>query len=261
MTELCADLDEFFDGELAADQAERFRNHLATCERCERVLDGRMQEHIAARVPIARPEPLAAPGLTATSWAAPVEAPAPVVSAATAPAAACAAAPGGPARTRRFRRAVAYASPLLAAAAAYALWFSDHSEPELEMAVDTDRAPVRDRAERTTEPSGITTAHAGEVVRSTVRGPHHRAIRVYADEHSLVAGEHSLIAACPGATGCRDDGSELTLELKLNARRKYIIVALGSSDPLPALGLTLDQTRVAARRGGIEIKLQHVEVE
>lgn len=43
----CAALDRFFDGELSADRADAFRDHLAACERCQRVLHGRMQEHSA----------------------------------------------------------------------------------------------------------------------------------------------------------------------------------------------------------------------
>jgi len=44
----CAELDSFFDGELGEAEAAAFRDHLATCERCQRVLSGRMQESVAA---------------------------------------------------------------------------------------------------------------------------------------------------------------------------------------------------------------------
>ena len=44
MTLPCSHLDEFFDGELAAEAAATFRAHLATCDRCQRQLSGRMQE-------------------------------------------------------------------------------------------------------------------------------------------------------------------------------------------------------------------------
>jgi hypothetical protein len=40
----CADLDPFFDGELAAGEATAFRAHLADCARCQAVLHGRMHE-------------------------------------------------------------------------------------------------------------------------------------------------------------------------------------------------------------------------
>lgn len=44
----CARLDAFFDEELLVEQAGRFRDHLAACDRCQRVLHGRMQESVAA---------------------------------------------------------------------------------------------------------------------------------------------------------------------------------------------------------------------
>lgn len=44
----CSSLDAFFDAELYPDEADAFRVHLATCERCQRVLHGRMQEQVAA---------------------------------------------------------------------------------------------------------------------------------------------------------------------------------------------------------------------
>lgn len=40
----CADLDSFFDGELGAEHAARFRDHLGGCALCQRVLHGRIQE-------------------------------------------------------------------------------------------------------------------------------------------------------------------------------------------------------------------------
>jgi hypothetical protein len=42
----CAELDEFFDGELATKQAAAFCEHLGSCERCQRILLGRMQEEV-----------------------------------------------------------------------------------------------------------------------------------------------------------------------------------------------------------------------
>lgn len=49
MSPECADLDLFFDGELPAEAAAGFRAHLATCDRCPRVLRGRMQEEVIAQ--------------------------------------------------------------------------------------------------------------------------------------------------------------------------------------------------------------------
>jgi hypothetical protein len=244
MMERCADLDEFFDGELATDQADRFRDHLATCERCQDVLHGRMQESVAAQVPAARPEPAAVPAAAApgrvasASWAA--------------LAMAADRAPRAPARP--WVRALTYAVPLVAAAAAIPLWLTHRSDPAFELSLSIDRAPVTDRSDRAAAPQRSITTHTGDVLRSTVRGARNRAIWVY-------VGERSLVAACPGAAGCTDSGGELTLALALTARGKYAIVALGSSDPLPPPGTTLDQTRAAARRAGIRTELQYVDVE
>ena len=44
MTERCDDLDLFFDRELETEAAQAFRDHLATCTRCQTVLQGRMLE-------------------------------------------------------------------------------------------------------------------------------------------------------------------------------------------------------------------------
>ncbi len=48
MTLPCSHLDEFFDGELAAGDTDAFRAHLATCDRCQHALSGRMQEVMVA---------------------------------------------------------------------------------------------------------------------------------------------------------------------------------------------------------------------
>lgn len=48
MTLCCLDLDSFFDGELEANQAAMFRQHLGTCVCCQAALHGRMQERVAA---------------------------------------------------------------------------------------------------------------------------------------------------------------------------------------------------------------------
>ena len=47
----CADLDPFFDGELAKDAAANFREHLVDCSRCQVALRGRMQEETALGEP------------------------------------------------------------------------------------------------------------------------------------------------------------------------------------------------------------------
>jgi len=64
MTERCDDLDLFFDRELETEASQAFRDHLATCARCQRVLQGRMLEAAvvtgehAGRLPVAPGEVL-----------------------------------------------------------------------------------------------------------------------------------------------------------------------------------------------------------
>ena len=41
---MCSQFDEFYDGELAVAPTTAFRDHLATCDRCQASLRGRMQE-------------------------------------------------------------------------------------------------------------------------------------------------------------------------------------------------------------------------
>jgi CHAT domain-containing protein len=48
MTERCDDLDLFFDGELEAEAAQAFRDHLGACVRCQKALHGRMLEAAVA---------------------------------------------------------------------------------------------------------------------------------------------------------------------------------------------------------------------
>jgi hypothetical protein len=264
MTERCADLDEFFDGELAADQADAFRDHLATCERCERVLEGRMQESIAVRVPAVRLEqpaaapvpavrleqPGAAPVLAARTTAREAVAPAPAMPPA-------AAVPIDPRRARGCGRFFTYAAPILAAAAAIPLWLAYRGDPDLELSLAVDRAPVIDRTradrDRADMPPHGLIAHIGDTLRPRAHGARHRAIGVYLGER--------LIAACPGDARCSDGSGDLVLDLPLTDHGRYTILALGSSDPLPAPGPTLDPTRAAARRAGIRTELQYVEIQ
>ena len=245
MTKRCTDLDEFFDGELAADQAAAFRDHLATCERCDRVLDGRMQERMAARVPV--PRALLAPDVAGSTAAAPTAA-APTAAApiGAAPAATLhAPAPHKQARPWGCARVLAYMAPVLAAAAAVPLWLNLRGDPEFQLSVPSDRAELIRRGE---------TVHVGDVLRPTVRGERHRAIWIY-------LGDRKLFATCPGDARCSDAGGELTLSLPLTVRGKYRIVGLGSSNLIPAPGATLDETLTAARRAGIRTAVHDVDVD
>lgn len=53
----CDDLDEFFDGELTGTaRADAFRGHLGSCERCTRVLEGRMHELAVVHVRVSDDE-------------------------------------------------------------------------------------------------------------------------------------------------------------------------------------------------------------
>lgn len=244
MTEQCADLDEFFDGELPAGQADAFRGHLPACDRCQRVLHGRMQEDVAVRMPAARFGRAASPAMELLV--------APAVMSVAAPPPRTAEPVPRP-RPRKWSRAVAYAAPLLAAAAAIPIYLAHRADPEFELALTVDRAPTTERSRATGSRRSVT-AHPGDVVRPSVHGERYRAIRVYLEEHRLVA-------ACPEDARCRDAGGELTLELRLDVPGKYVIVGLGSSDPLAVPGATYEQTLIAARRAGIYTQIQRLDVE
>lgn len=253
MTERCADLDEFFDGELPADQADRFRDHLATCERCQRVLDGRMQESIVVRAPAARGESAMIALTTAPDAAAQAVAPGLGVPASAVPAAARAMARGEPARRWGCRRALVYAAPLLAAAAAVPLWLIHDEDPSIKLSLAVEHSPAAERS-RSAAPRRGVAAQPGDVLRPKVHGGRYQALWVYLEERRL-------IAICPGDARCSEDGRDLVLELRPTARGEYAIIALAASEPLPGPGATLDQTLVIARRAGIHTQLQYVDVE
>lgn len=234
MTPRCHDLDAFFDGELPQDQADAFRDHLLTCDRCQTLLLGRMQETTAAR------------GLGAAS----ARAGQPV-------AAAPASAPVAPAARSGGRRIVVYAAPL-ATAAALLLWLVHHDEPELTLTAHTDPAGAP-RSRSTPEPDGAAprarrrTAHKGEVLQLAVRGERHRALWVYLDKR--------LEVACPGDPRCRDAGGELTLALTLT-RGAYTVLALGSAAaiPPPPPSATDDQIQ-ADPPDGVELRTESYDVD
>ena len=276
MTARCTDLDIFFDGELDADQAAAFRDHLATCERCQRILHGRMQEEVAAQadaaaqpadaIPIATARAArAAAASTSAPGASTASAPAqhaPVASSSSAgdssthaaaespPAARCPAAgtSSEPAPVRSSRRGVlVYLAPILAAAAALPLFLlskRDDGGP-LEFAYEIEQGG----------PTARGSVHVGDVLRSTVRGERHRALWVYFEGHELVA-------ACPSDARCNNDGNDMVLRLTLKQRGEYTVVALGSDDaiPPPAPGGTLDE-QLAAQSAGIHSQRRSIEVD
>jgi hypothetical protein len=255
MTERCADLDEFFDGELAAEQADAFREHLVTCERCQRILDGRMQESVTVRVPTtwidrpatrARSAGAAAPVLAARMAHEAASAPVGLPIAPIDPRRA-------PRRARSCGRLLVYAAPLLAAAAAVPLWLG-RAEPEFQLSLAIARAPGTERGVEAAVPRRGHAAHTRDVLRSTVQGERHQAIWVYLDEREL-------FLRCPDDVRCRSADGELTLELTLAARGSYAIVAVGSSEPIPAPGPTLDTTLASARTAGLHTQVEYVNVD
>lgn len=245
MTARCTDLDLFFDGELETDQAAEFRDHLATCERCERVLHGRMQEEVAAAgnglvAAPAEVERAADTSLAPTRAA--VDAEATPVAGAVAPAQRA----DATATTGRHRRMLAcVASAVAAAVALPLLWPRKQVDGPLALANEIEHGSTRARG----------MAHVGDILRSTARGERHRAIWVYFEKGDLRA-------ACPGNGQCSDTDGELVLRVALKEPGVYTVVALGSDNeiPPPAPGKSLDEL-LAAHGAGVRQKRSTVEVD
>jgi hypothetical protein len=235
MTVRCTDLDSFFDGELEADQAAAFRDHLASCPRCQTVLHGRVQEEVAAHgddAAVAAAAALPAAALAANATAAAEAAPA-------------ASASIEPTASGTRRRVMIYLAPILTAAAAMlVLWPRDDDGP-LELAVDVEHRG----------PAARGNVHVGDELHSTVRGERHRAIWVYLDDRDLMA-------ACPNDQRCRETGSVLELRLPLDARGRYTVVALGSDNaiPPPAAGKSVDEL-LATLAAGVHSALRTIDVD
>jgi anti-sigma factor RsiW len=235
MTERCADLDEFFDGELADDQAEAFREHLSSCPRCQMVLHGRMQENISAHLGTAI-------GTEIGTGSGPGVAPELDFGAGTGMAMAAQAerhsaseAVDDVARARSSRgarRIIAYLAPVLAAAIGIplALRLVGSSDTRPRLAVEIQRGEAS---------RGTKNAHVGDVLRSHIASDGGQAaIWVYLD--------NDLWVACPGDARCRQASGELVLELPIRARGKYTVIGLGAAEvtTLPR-GKTLDEIRAA----------------
>lgn len=242
MTPRCTELDLFFDGELEADQAAAFRDHLASCERCQRVLHGRMQEAItadaaasAAADALDRAIAEADPGGAAAAEEADDEAdPGDVPSARAAREGEVVAAAPAPARDAEIRscqrrRMLVYAAPALAAAAAFPLWCLHRADAPLELTCEIEHGPTRARG-----------ALVGDTLHPVVHGARHRAIVVYLDRHDL---RPDLQAACPGNERCHQTGDTLELWVTLKEPGVYTVVALDSDHEIPRPGpdRTLDE--------------------
>jgi hypothetical protein len=248
MTSRCADLDEFFDGELAPDQADEFRDHLGGCERCQRVLLGRMQEDLAAHVDVVDlhrvdTRPSAPPDVItpARNDVTPIRAP-----------------------TRRggLRRTVIYMGPALAAAAAaVTLWFPHTQAVGFAASIEFDRAPSTKRdhvgGSPSASPSALTRVHSAEVhdvVKLQVQGARHQAIWVYRDDREL-------LLSCPGDDAqCITAHGDLAIRYRLPTSGRFTIISLGSSDAIPPPQPSYEEAIVAARTAGASYRLDDINV-
>jgi len=226
MSAPCADLDPFFDGELSKEEARTFRVHLATCERCEVVLRGRMQEKIVAEVAHER-----------------IERPRAVVV--------------NPAHrdARRRTMKIAILAPLLAAAAVFVIWLVVPRERELAKPIELSLAKPIELL-LTIEPGGAPrrgSIAVGDVLRPMVHGGRHQAIWVY-------LGDSELVAACPGNARCNRSNGGLTLEFIVSAPGHYSIIALTSAEPIMAPHGALDVMLSAATAAGAHIERRYIDV-
>jgi hypothetical protein len=221
----CADLDGFCDGELA-EHAERFRDHLAGCERCARVLRGRMQEATVADV---------APDVRSADERA-----------------------GRRGRRRAALVTGAFASALGATAVLVARAVRPEAPraPPLEVALTVGHiGPVVD--------GGAT--RPGDQLQVVARGPRYRAIWIYQDARTLVAACDAPRAidptAGPRARGCQVIGDTLALTFALPARGGFAVVTLGGASRLPtptgALGADIE---AAAHIDG-SYQIDHLDVD
>jgi hypothetical protein len=145
------------------------------------------------------------------------------------------------------RRRMVYLVPILAAAAAVAIWVgvrgSSPGEP-IDFAVDIERPGAATRGG---------TVHVGDVVRPTVRGAAYRALWVYRDHREIVV-------ACPGAAGCSSNGHQLMLELRLSAPGSYSIIAIVSDRPIAPPNDAVDVMLSAVTGDGARVKITPLEV-
>lgn len=174
--------------------------------------------------------------------------------------------PASVTRPEQRSRTVLYLAPILAAAAAIAIWLGNsgaHPSRPIELSlvighVDTttqrgnapragdDAAPAADAMLRTM-------ARVGDVLRSAARGAVHRARLVYRDNRELVI-------ACPGDPACSSSKDELALELHLSGAGEYSIIAIGSDEPVPAPRASVDVMLSAVVSAGAHFERRVVDV-
>jgi hypothetical protein len=253
----CADLDPFFDGEISEEAAADFREHLARCSRCQAALRGRMQEEAVVgewaerdaqhRVVDARP------AVEIGEWA---ERDAQHRVAGARPA------------HRARRHMLVYLAPILAVAAAVAIWLGTRSDPATdstrfgvarpsplaEVALEIEhRGAVTRSGTDTAGEARDSVAQVGDVLRSTVRGEDHLAIWVYLEDRELVT-------ACPGGPECSNAGGSLTLELRVAAPGRYSIIAISSAQPIVAPHGSLDTMLGSIAAEGAHFVIKHVDI-
>jgi hypothetical protein len=208
MTSTCEQLDAFFDGELAADAAGEFRDHVASCPHCEAALHGRMLE--AMVVTGGHRQPSFARGST----------------------------PPLPPSMQRRRVAIGAAGVVALAAAASVALFVRSSPPahpseqpdQLAVAYDIERGPHAMRGQ---------TAHVGDTLhlrsRATVwiyRGDHELALactpNAPCDLHVAAIGSYSIItlagAAIPAPHGSLDGDVATAVEAGAKYRTEQLDV-------------------------------------
>jgi hypothetical protein len=227
MTGSCADLELFFDGELSNDAAAAFREHLVSCERCQIALSGRMQEEVVAGTAYER---VKQPSVAAVK----------------------------PVHLEARRRRIAYLAPILAAAAALAIWLVSPPEDqakaiEVSLAIEHHGSPTRS-SEHHGDPMRVSVAHVADVLRPTVRGEAYLGIWVYLNDRDLVV-------ACPGGAACGSADGGLTLEFSVPAPGQYSIIAIVSQEPIIAAHGPPDVMLSVVTAHGAQLRIQRVDVD
>lgn len=232
----CADLDPFFDGELSEEAAAVFREHLAGCSRCQVVLRGRMQEEAVIGE---QPESGAYHRVAG----------------------------GRPAQGAR-RHVLVYLAPVLAVAAAVAIWLvgtrgepatnsarfgAARPSPPVEVALAIEHRGVAMRSGAGVIGEARASMAVGDLLRLTVRGESYRAIWVYFEDQDLVV-------ACPGGPGCRSAEEMVTLEFRVPDPGWYSAIAIGSAQPIVAPRGSLDVMLSKLSVAGAHFEIRRVNV-